>query len=125
MEGGNSGDISWLSSKVLLQQAPFILDTTVHGDFQRRGIGTELVRLAAEQAKAAGCEWLHVDYEPELEPFYAQAGFKPTAARPDPPEKYLGHRQGGGWFRGESIRSSCVEKACRHSRFDKLTANGK
>jgi predicted N-acetyltransferase YhbS len=58
----------------------FLLDPTVDPDFQRQGIGTHLVRLAASEARARGCEWLHVDYEPQLAPFYSAAGFRPTAA---------------------------------------------
>ena len=59
----------------------FLVDTKTRGTFQRRGVGTRLVRLAAEQAKAAGCEWLHVDFEPHLRPFYFDAcGFRPTDA---------------------------------------------
>jgi predicted N-acetyltransferase YhbS len=53
----------------------------VRGDVQRRGIGTELVRHATEHAKEAGCEWLHVDFRPDLEPFYLEAcGFDATPA---------------------------------------------
>jgi GNAT superfamily N-acetyltransferase len=58
----------------------FVLDTTVHPDHQRRGIGRELVERAAEIARGAGVEWLHVDYEPALEGFYARCGFRPTPA---------------------------------------------
>jgi len=59
----------------------FLLDTKTHSVFQRKGIGTRLVALAVEHAKAAGCEWLHVDFAPELEPFYFDAcGFRPTLA---------------------------------------------
>jgi ribosomal protein S18 acetylase RimI-like enzyme len=59
----------------------FLLDPKTHGSHQHRGIGATLVRLAAQHAKAAGCEWLHVDFEPELEPFYLDAcGFQPTPA---------------------------------------------
>jgi N-acetylglutamate synthase-like GNAT family acetyltransferase len=46
-----------------------------------RGIGTELVRWAVVNAQAAGCEWLHVDFEPELARFYFDAcGFGRTDA---------------------------------------------
>jgi hypothetical protein len=32
-------------------------------------------------ARAAGCEWLHVDFDEELRAFYLDAcGFEPTAA---------------------------------------------
>ena len=58
----------------------FLLDTTVHPDFQRQGIATSLVRRAAELARERGAEWLHVDFEPHLEGFYRGCGFKRTAA---------------------------------------------
>ena len=59
----------------------FLLDTKTRGTFQRRGIGTELVRVAVEHARAAGCEWLHVDYQPHHAPFYLDAcGLRPTHA---------------------------------------------
>jgi GNAT superfamily N-acetyltransferase len=58
----------------------FVLDTTVHPDERRRGLGVRLVRAAAEAARSAGAVWLHVDYEPHLESFYARCGFRPTAA---------------------------------------------
>ena len=58
----------------------FLLDTTVHPEFQRRGIGRELVLRAAETARERGIEWLHVDYEPHLEGFYRGCGFRHTEA---------------------------------------------
>jgi GNAT superfamily N-acetyltransferase len=58
----------------------FLLDPTVRTDFRRQGIGTELVRRAAALARERGVEWLHVDYEPHLEGFYARCGFRPTRA---------------------------------------------
>ncbi len=58
----------------------FILDTTVHPDFQRRGVGSQLVRAAAAAARERGVVWLHVDYEPHLEQFYRGCGFVPTLA---------------------------------------------
>ena len=58
----------------------FLLDTTVHPLYGRRGIGTALVREAAALARSGGAEWLHVDYEEELEPFYRGCGFRPTPA---------------------------------------------
>ena len=57
----------------------FILDTVVAQRAGRRGIGTQLVAVAAEEARAAGCEWLHVDFDDHLRPFYFEAcGFTPT-----------------------------------------------
>jgi ribosomal protein S18 acetylase RimI-like enzyme len=59
----------------------FLLDTKTHAAYQRRGIATDVVMLAAAHAKAAGCEWLHVDFDPHLRPFYLDAcGFHPTDA---------------------------------------------
>ena len=59
----------------------FLIDTKTRATEQRQGIGTELVRVAARHARAAGCEWLHVDFGPELAPFYFDScGFQPTAA---------------------------------------------
>jgi ribosomal protein S18 acetylase RimI-like enzyme len=59
----------------------FLLDPKVRPDHQRRGVGTELVRIAARQAKAAGCEWLEVDFDEHLKPFYLDAcGFIATPA---------------------------------------------
>ncbi|MGE3851643.1 MAG: GNAT family N-acetyltransferase [Planctomycetota bacterium] len=59
----------------------FLLDTKVAGSHQRRGIATRLVRTATQHAKAAGCEWLHVDCDESLAAFYFDAcGFRPTTA---------------------------------------------
>jgi GNAT superfamily N-acetyltransferase len=58
----------------------FLLDTTVHPNYQRQGIGVHLVQEAAATAKAKGIHWLHVDYEAHLESFYRQCGFHPTLA---------------------------------------------
>ncbi|HEU0195122.1 MAG TPA: GNAT family N-acetyltransferase [Gaiellales bacterium] len=59
----------------------FVLDTLVSAEVRRRGIGRRLVAIAADAARAAGCEWLHVDFERHLRPFYLGAcGFVPTDA---------------------------------------------
>ncbi|MFG2113353.1 GNAT family N-acetyltransferase [Streptomyces sp. NPDC048718] len=58
----------------------FVLDTTVHPDERRQGLGVALVRAAAEAARERGAHWLHVDYEPHLTGFYARCGFRPTEA---------------------------------------------
>lgn len=59
----------------------FLVDTKTRTDRQHRGVGTELVRQAARHAQSAGCEWLHVDFETGLGPFYVDAcGFRPTDA---------------------------------------------
>ncbi|MEP6973205.1 MAG: GNAT family N-acetyltransferase [Actinomycetota bacterium] len=59
----------------------FVLDTMVATGARRRGIGTELVALAVTEARNAGCEWLHVDFEDHLRRFYFDGcGFEPTNA---------------------------------------------
>jgi ribosomal protein S18 acetylase RimI-like enzyme len=59
----------------------FILDTMVSRTHRHRGIGTEVLALAREHARLAGCQWLHVDYEADLTHFYEDAcGFAPTSA---------------------------------------------
>ncbi|KQT48551.1 acetyltransferase [Devosia sp. Leaf420] len=58
----------------------FLLDTSVHRDFQRQGIATRLVKAATEAARARGAQWLHVDFEPHLAGFYRACGFRATEA---------------------------------------------
>lgn len=58
----------------------FLIDPVVHPDFRRRGVATRLVKAVAAEARRQGAVWLHVDYPPELEPFYAGCGFMPTSA---------------------------------------------
>jgi GNAT superfamily N-acetyltransferase len=59
----------------------FVLDTMVAATAARRGIGTALVATAVGGARAAGCEWVHVDFDDNLRDFYFRAcGFTPTNA---------------------------------------------
>ena len=59
----------------------FVLDTMVTTSARRHGIGRKLVAKAITHARAAGCEWLHVDFEDHLREFYFEAcGFEPTNA---------------------------------------------
>lgn len=59
----------------------WIQDVMVATTARHRGVGKELVRVAARGARDAGCEWLHVDFEGHLGPFYFGAcGFTPTNA---------------------------------------------
>lgn len=44
----------------------------------RGGIGVRLVEVARDEARRAGSEWLHVDFDPER--FYRAWGFSPTGA---------------------------------------------
>jgi GNAT superfamily N-acetyltransferase len=59
----------------------FLIDTKTRGSHQHRGIATAVVGRAVDEARRAGCEWLHVDFRDDLAPFYFDAcGFRPTAA---------------------------------------------
>ncbi len=59
----------------------WIQDVMVAESVGRQGVGTALVRAAAAGAWAAGCEMLHVDFEPDLTSFYIDAcGFTPAPA---------------------------------------------
>jgi GNAT superfamily N-acetyltransferase len=59
----------------------FILDTLAAAKVRHGGVGTQLVGVATGHARAAGCEWLHVDFDAELEPFYfGGCHFTPTPA---------------------------------------------
>jgi GNAT superfamily N-acetyltransferase len=59
----------------------FVLDTMVTATARRQGVATQLVAVAVAEARAAGCEWLHVDFDDHLRSFYFDAcGFTPTNA---------------------------------------------
>ncbi len=59
----------------------FIIDALVAEQARRRGIGAKMIAVAIDEARAAGCEWLHVDFDDDLRPFYLDAcGFTPTPA---------------------------------------------
>ncbi len=61
-------------------QHAFLLEPTVHFDYRRRGIGVQIVKKAVEIAVEAGCDWVHVDFDPHLQTFYDKCGFKHTPA---------------------------------------------
>lgn len=58
----------------------WLQDEMVASSARHRGIGVGLVAVVCDEAKAAGCEWLHVDFDEDLRPFYIDAaGFTPTS----------------------------------------------
>jgi N-acetylglutamate synthase-like GNAT family acetyltransferase len=66
---------------LLTSDPAFVLDTVVSTAARHSGIGTRLIATAAEHARSAGCEWLHVDFEAKLADFYFHAcGFTPSHA---------------------------------------------
>jgi GNAT superfamily N-acetyltransferase len=58
----------------------FVLDTTVHPNVRRRGVGRGLVKLAVEVARERGVKWVHVDFDRHLREFYYECGFRGTEA---------------------------------------------
>ena len=73
--------IGWVNLAWDGAEHAFLLDTLVAETARRRGVATRLVAVAVDHARAEGCEWLHVDFDAELAPFYAGAcGFRPTPA---------------------------------------------
>jgi hypothetical protein len=59
----------------------FVIDTVVAPAERHCGVGVGLIREAERGARTAGCEWLHVDFEPHLREYYFDAcGFRPTDA---------------------------------------------
>jgi GNAT superfamily N-acetyltransferase len=59
----------------------WLQDTMVSADFRHDGVGTQLVAVAREKAREAGCQWLHVDFDDALHPFYVdRCGFVPSSA---------------------------------------------
>jgi GNAT superfamily N-acetyltransferase len=60
---------AWLQDEMVAKRA------------RHQGVGSALVAMAIDHARQAGCEWLHVDFEGHLRPFYLDAcGFRPTDA---------------------------------------------
>lgn len=56
-------------------------DLMVASDHRHRGIGRQLVDVATDGAREAGCDWLHVDLGADLAAFYlGTCGFTRTSA---------------------------------------------
>lgn len=59
----------------------WIQDLMVSDDARHEGIGVGLVHAARDGAAAAGCEYLHVDFDDGLRPFYIDGcGFEQAGA---------------------------------------------
>lgn len=59
----------------------WVQDLVVAKRAQRQGIGVKLIEAATKHSTAAGCEWLHVDFDAKHAPFYFDAcGFTATDA---------------------------------------------
>ncbi len=59
----------------------WIQDVMVAIPTRHQGVGVGLVHAARDEARDAGCEWLHVDFDDDLRTFYYDAcGFEPSNA---------------------------------------------
>jgi GNAT superfamily N-acetyltransferase len=59
----------------------WLQDVMVAADARHSGIGRRIVASARDGARTAGCDWLHVDFDDDLAPFYLEAcGFQPARA---------------------------------------------
>ena len=57
----------------------FLLDTLTTAAYRRQGVGAAVVAVAEDNSRQAGCTWLHVDFSPQLRPFYLErCGFQET-----------------------------------------------
>ncbi len=48
--------------------------------YRRKGIGRSLIQKAVGECRTRKVEWVHVDYEEQLEEFYKKCGFKNSKA---------------------------------------------
>lgn len=59
----------------------WVQDVMVAAAAQRQGLGVRMIHEVRDRAKAAGLEWLHVDFDDEHTNFYIDAcGFTPAKA---------------------------------------------
>ena len=59
----------------------WIQDLMVASAVTHEGVGTRLIQEAREQGSLAGCQWLHVDFDESLAPFYLDTcGFESSSA---------------------------------------------
>ncbi len=59
----------------------WLQDVMVAAGARRGGLGSAIVAASIAGARTSGCEWLHVDFDPQHRSFYVDAcGFTPTEA---------------------------------------------
>jgi GNAT superfamily N-acetyltransferase len=67
--------VAWTSMVSDNVRHAFLLDVMVHPEFQRKGIGRQVVHLAIEAMRERGVNAFHVDCAPDRRGFYEQCGF--------------------------------------------------
>ena len=53
----------------------FLVDMMVHPDYQRKGLGKELILRAVKYSKSLGVQCVHVTFNKDEEQFYRKCGF--------------------------------------------------
>jgi N-acetylglutamate synthase-like GNAT family acetyltransferase len=53
-----------------------LIDVIVHPNWQRQGVGKELVAVAVKHIREHSISIMHVDFEPEHKTFYEHCGFQ-------------------------------------------------
>jgi GNAT superfamily N-acetyltransferase len=53
-----------------------LIDVIVHPNWQRQGVGQELVAVAVKHIRAHSISIIHVDFEPKYKAFYERCGFR-------------------------------------------------
>ena len=71
--------VAWTSVVSDNVRHAFLLDVMVHPEFQRQGIGREVVVRAIGEMRARGVTAFHVDCAPDRAGFYEKCGFKMCA----------------------------------------------
>lgn len=54
----------------------FITDIIIHPDFQRKGIGRNVMNLLVEKCKLSGIQWIQLSAAKGKKEFYEKLGFK-------------------------------------------------
>lgn len=53
----------------------FLVDLMIHPDYQKKGVGKEIVRTAVKFCKSIGVQCVHVTFNRSEEDFYRKCGF--------------------------------------------------
>jgi GNAT superfamily N-acetyltransferase len=87
--------VAWTSVVSDNVRHAFLLDVMVHPDFQRQGIGRQVVLRAIDAMRMKGVTAFHVDCAPDRAGFYEKCGFKMCA---------------GGWLDAANLLGPLTER---------------
>lgn len=72
--------VGWCASVSDGVHHAFLVDVIVHPDFQRRGIGSMLLRRVVARELDTGVSIVHADFQESIATFYEHNGFRRCAA---------------------------------------------